>query len=111
MLGVKHMHKVSRRTVLRSAAFGLTVTPFAILYQANNALAADGALVSPDDAAAKAVHYVEDASRVKGASVGSKCANCALYLGSANSTQGPCQIFSGKQVKAAGWCSSWAPQM
>jgi len=27
------------------------------------------------------------------------------------SAQGPCQLFAGKQVKAAGWCSAWAPQM
>jgi hypothetical protein len=25
--------------------------------------------------------------------------------------QGPCQLFPGKQVKAAGWCTGWAPQM
>jgi hypothetical protein len=111
MSSVKHMDKVSRRTVLRSAAIGLTVTPLATFFDANNALAADAALVNPDDAAAKSVHYVEDANRAKGAAAGSKCANCALYLGRASSTQGPCQIFPGKQVKAAGWCSSWAPQM
>ena len=27
------------------------------------------------------------------------------------SAQGPCQLFPGKLVKAAGWCTGWAPQM
>src|SRR5665213_389568 len=111
MSSMKDLNYISRRTLLRSAAFSLTVTPLAVFLDANTALAADGPLVNPNDAAAKAVHYVEDANRAKGAGAGSKCANCALYIGSASSTQGPCQIFPGKQVKAAGWCSSWAPQM
>jgi hypothetical protein len=75
------------------------------------ALAADAPLVSPADPAARAVKYIPDASQAKGATPGMTCANCALYLGTSGSTQGPCQIFAGKQVKAAGWCSSWAPQM
>ncbi|TLY90372.1 MAG: High potential iron-sulfur protein, partial [Gammaproteobacteria bacterium] len=25
--------------------------------------------------------------------------------------QGPCQLFPGRQVKAAGWCTAWAPQL
>jgi hypothetical protein len=77
--------------------------------------AADGApaaaLLDAGSAAAKAVKYVEDAAKASGATPGSHCANCALYQGPDGSTQGPCQIFPGKAVKAAGWCSSWAPQM
>ena len=75
------------------------------------AFAADAALLNPAEPAAKAVRYVEDASHAKGATPGSTCANCALYLGASGSAQGACQIFAGKQVKAAGWCTSWAPQM
>jgi hypothetical protein len=111
MARVKDLNKFARRTVLRRAALGLVVTPLAVFFNTNRALAADGPLLNPDDAAAKAVRYVDDATRAKGATAGSRCANCALYLGNASSTQGPCQIFPGIQVKAAGWCSSWAPQM
>lgn len=60
---------------------------------------------------AQAVKYVEDGTHASGAAPGSTCANCALYQGAAGSKQGPCQIFPGKDVKAAGWCTSWAPQM
>ena len=56
------------------------------------------------------MQYTEDAKSAKGAQ-GNSCANCALYQGASGTTQGPCQLFPGKDVKAAGWCSSWAPQM
>jgi hypothetical protein len=74
---------------------------------------ADGAAPLLDVASpqAKAVKYVEDAKEAKGATAGSSCANCALYQGAAGSKQGPCQLFPGKDVKASGWCTSWAPQM
>jgi hypothetical protein len=88
--------------------------PFTVLAAARPR-AADAApaaaLLAASSAEAKAVKYVEDAARASGATPGSRCANCALYQGPDGSTQGPCQIFPGKAVKAAGWCSSWAPQM
>lgn len=68
-------------------------------------------LLDPGSAQARAVKYVEDAAQASGAAAGSRCATCALYQGPYGSTQGPCQLFPGKAVKAAGWCSSWAPQM
>jgi len=101
---------ISRRRLLRGVAFGATVAPLALL-RLSAAFGADGPLLNPADPAAKAVRYVEDARYAKGASAGSSCANCALYLGATESAQGTCQIFPGKQVKAAGWCASWAPQM
>ncbi|MGH8131907.1 MAG: high-potential iron-sulfur protein [Steroidobacteraceae bacterium] len=64
-----------------------------------------------NDPQAKVVRYVEDASEAKGATAGSSCANCGLYQGTSGSPQGPCQLFPGKDVKAKGWCTSWAPQM
>ena len=75
------------------------------------AFAAGVPLLNPADPAAKAVKYVEDAKRTRDAPAGNTCGNCALYQGASGSSQGPCQIFPGKDVKAAGWCSSWAPQM
>ena len=101
---------ISRRRVLRAVAAGIVLAPLAVC-ALRGALASEGALLDAADPAAKAVKYVDDAKRAKGVTPGSTCANCALYLGAAGSAQGPCQIFPGKQVKAAGWCSSWAPQM
>jgi hypothetical protein len=93
-------------------ALGLAV-PLAVIGVTRGARGAAAAAPLLDAAApeARAVKYVEDGAHASGAAPGSTCANCALYQGAQGSTQGPCQIFPGKEVKAAGWCSSWAPQM
>ena len=100
---------LSRRGLLLRLLAGLTLLPLAAA--ARRALGAPAPLLPLDAPEAKAVKYVEDARRAQGAAPGSTCANCALYQGPNGSTQGPCQLFPGKEVKAAGWCSSWAPQM
>jgi hypothetical protein len=100
----------SRRELLRRVLPGLALAPL-IALPLPRAFAAEAPLLSVSDPAAKAVKYTEDASKAKGVPPGNTCASCALYQGKSSSTQGPCQIFPGKQVKAAGWCSSWAPQM
>lgn len=96
----------SRRTLLKKLAVGISLIPIAEL-KIGQVFAAEAPLVTADDPTAKALKYVDNASKASGAKPGSKCANCMLYQGAAGSTQGPCQIFVGKQVKAAGWCSSW----
>jgi hypothetical protein len=101
---------LSRRKLLQRMALGVSLTPL-VSGGLRRALAAADPLLSVDAPAAKAVKYVEDASKAKGATPGSNCANCGLYQGKNGSSQGPCQLFPGKDVKAAGWCSSWAPQM
>jgi hypothetical protein len=100
---------LSRRQLLRRLALGASFTPFALM-SLRQAFAAQPllAVTAPE---AKAVNYVEDAKSAKGASAGSSCANCALYQGANGSSQGPCQLFPSNDVKAAGWCSSWAAQM
>ena len=100
----------SRRHLLQKLTLGVPLLPLAA-YRLSVALAADAPLLSPDAKEAKSVKYVEDASKAQGAVPGSTCANCAVYQGHSGALTGPCQIFPGKQVKAAGWCSSWAPQM
>jgi hypothetical protein len=99
----------ARRRLLERLFLGV---PLAALVASRSARA-DGAapLLDVASPAAKAVKYVEDAKQAKGATAGSSCANCALYQGAAGSKQGPCQLFAGKDVKASGWCTSWAPQM
>jgi hypothetical protein len=109
-------HDQTRRTFVRAWILGVAAGPAAVSALAAvaskaGAATADLPLLSPDDPAARKVKYTEDASQVQSAKNGNKCANCALYEGTYNSTQGPCQIFPDKHVKAAGWCSSWAPQI
>ena len=95
----------SRRRLIRQVALGTLLVPLA--GTALRARAADLPLVAADDPTAKALRYVADASKASDAKPGSKCANCQLYQGAADSTQGGCLLFPGKAVKATGWCSSW----
>jgi High potential iron-sulfur protein len=104
----------TRRSVLRRAALALPLIPLAAVSSRQalaNAAAGALPLLSSDDPQAKQLKYVTDAKQASAAKPDSTCANCALYQGSYGSAQGPCQIFPGKAVKAAGWCSAWAPQM
>ena len=101
---------LSRRRLLRRLALGALVAPLAAGAW-RTTRAASAPLLSVDAPEAKAVKYVENARDAHGAAPGNNCANCGLYQGPNGSTQGPCQLFPGKEVKAAGWCSSWAPQM
>jgi hypothetical protein len=100
----------SRRSLLQKLTLGVPLIPLAA-YQLHAEAAADMPLLSTGEKEAKTYKYVEDASKAQGAIPGSTCANCALYQGHSGSLTGPCQIFPNKVVKAAGWCSSWAPQM
>jgi hypothetical protein len=100
---------VPRRRLLQRLALGACVLSLGTVVRSTRA--ASSPLLSIDAPEAKAVKYVENAHSAQGAAAGSSCANCALYQGPDGSTQGPCQLFPGKDVKAAGWCSSWAPQL
>ena len=100
---------LSRRRLLRRLALGASVAPLAA--GALRTTRAASPLLSVDAPEAKAVKYVENARDAPSATAGNNCANCGLYQGPNGSSQGPCQLFPGKEVKAAGWCSSWAPQM
>ena len=101
---------LSRRKLLTRLALGVGLAPLAAV-TVRPALAAESPLLPVSAPEAKAVTYVEVAAQAKEAPPGSSCANCALYQGAYGSAQGLCQLFPGKDVKAAGWCSSWAPQM
>jgi hypothetical protein len=100
---------LTRRNFVRRCLFGATAASLAFA-RLTESRAADAPLLSPSDPAAKKLKYTEDASKVKEAG-SNKCSSCVLYQGTDSSQQGPCQIFPGKQVKAAGWCTSWAPQL
>ena len=96
----------ARRRLLERLVLGAAALPLAEgVWRAAPAQPA-AALLSVDAPEAKAVHYVEDAKAAK-ESAGNTCAGCGLYQGANGSVQGPCQLFPGKAVKAAGWCASW----
>lgn len=101
---------ISRRRLLEKGLLGVALLPL-VVARTNLARGADAPLLSPSDPAAMKVKYTPDAREAKGVPPGNKCANCALYEGTYQSTQGPCQLFPDKRVMAAGWCSSWSPQM
>ena len=96
----------SRRQLLRRVALGVAFIPIAGV-AVPTALGADLPLVTADDPIAKALKYVNDASKATDAKPGSKCADCALYKGAVGAARGPCLLFPGKAVRATGWCRSW----
>jgi hypothetical protein len=103
------LRSLARRRLLQGLALALPLGVLGMKPRAHAAAAAP--LLDATSPEARAVKYVEDAARASGATAGSSCANCALYQGTDGSKQGPCQIFPGKEVRAGGWCSSWAAQM
>jgi hypothetical protein len=71
--------------------------------------------VEADNATAKALGYVEDASKVDTAKykqykADQVCNNCKLVQGKAGDARRPCQLFPGKSVAAKGWCAGWVKQ-
>jgi hypothetical protein len=112
--------KTERRDRSRRSFIALAgVTGAAVLVGIRPALtfAQGGALphVAESDPTAKALGYVEDASKVDKTKFpaykpGARCATCNFYQGKAGDEYGPCQIFPGKSVAAKGWCASHSPK-
>jgi len=106
------LSKIARRKFIQLsavAAAGCLVAP------ARQAQAGDMPQLSEDDPMAAAMKYTHDASSVDPKSRNNpaavqNCANCALIQGNDGDAWRPCQIFPGKAVAAAGWCSVWAPK-
>jgi hypothetical protein len=88
-------HDKSRRAILK----GLAVIP--VIAIAGFQSKSYAAMLTADDPTAKALAYTP-----KSTTEGQSCSNCNLYKGGAAAT-GPCPIFPGKEVAAAGWCKSW----
>ncbi len=96
------MSKIARRQFIQLsavAAAGCLVRP------GQEARADDVPHLSEDDPTAQGLKYVN-----KSTTDGQTCANCALVQGADGDEWRPCQIFPGKAVNAAGWCSVWAPK-
>lgn len=101
---------ISRRSLLKGALIGLAAVPASSLL-ARNAQAATE-FVDPASPQAKALGYTPDASKVDAKAnpvykPGQDCANCIQFGGKAGATEGPCNLFPGKVVKAGGWCKVW----
>ena len=89
--------KISRRKFIA----GATVVPLQP-WLAGMVVASDLPELTVDDPTAVALGYV-----LESATDGQNCANCQLYTGEDGAELGPCAIFPGKSVRAAGWCKSW----
>ncbi len=60
--------------------------------------------VDPESAQASALQYVAESP-----DPATNCANCTLYQGAEGEEMGPCPLFPGSSVHAAGWCSAYVP--
>ena len=106
------LSKIARRKFIQLSA---VAAAGCFMQPGREAQAGDLPQLSVDDPMAKAMKYTEDASSVDPATRNNpaaeqNCANCALVQGNDGDAWRPCQIFPGKAVAAAGWCSVWAPK-
>jgi hypothetical protein len=101
-----------RRALMRLGAAGIATAALAA-GRVRDA-EADTVRLTEDDAQAKALAYVHDATTVDGArypqrsSADMVCSSCQLFKGEAGSAWGKCTLFPGKQVNADGWCIAYA---
>jgi High potential iron-sulfur protein len=103
---------MNRRSLLNSLA--ATAAAVAI-FRSVKARAAELPHLDVKDPAAVALGYVETATHVDAKKYpayvkGSQCDNCLLLQGSSGAYR-PCNLFNGKLVSAAGWCSGWSAEI
>lgn len=106
------MSKIARRQFIQLSAVAAAAC---VIRPGQEAQAQDMPKVEESDSMAAAMKYTHDASTVDASSRANPapdqtCANCALVQGEDGPEWRPCQIFPGKVVNAAGWCSVWAPK-
>lgn len=106
------MSKIARRKFIQLSAVAVAGC---LAHPGRKVFAQDLPHLAVDDAMAGAMKYTHDASTVEPATranpaADQTCANCALIQGNDGDEWRPCQIFPGKAVNAAGWCSVWAPK-
>ena len=107
---------VSRRRFLAQVA--MAVPAGALVLGAVNTASAEAAALPKlelTDPSAKALLYVDDASKVDRKNPlaarytpAQTCASCAQIKGKPGDAYRPCGIFPGKLVASKGWCSVWA---
>ena len=99
---------MNRRTFIKNTAVTISgLTLLKVSSYSNQAAAAE--LVSTTDTMAVSLKYVEDAAEASTRTdKDAICANCQFYSDTADTDAGPCSLFSGKAVKAKGWCTAWS---
>ena len=116
-------NKLTRRHLIGASLLGLSAIPVVTetaLAQAKPAAApaakpAAGALpgLSPTEPAAKALGYIEDATKVDAkanpnSTAGQHCGNCLQWADKDRKVAlAKCNLFPGKLVKNPGWCKVW----
>jgi hypothetical protein len=103
---------MNRRSLVKS--LGGAAAALAIL-RGTESRAADLPHLDVKDPQAIALGYVEEATRADVKKYptyvkGSRCDNCLLLQGSSGAYR-PCNLFAGKVVSAAGWCSGWSAEI
>jgi hypothetical protein len=104
---------VNRRSLVKSLAAAAAT---ASMLRSAESRAVDLPHLDVKDPAAVAVGYVENATQVNAKKYptyvqGSSCDNCLLLQGSSGASYRPCNLFAGKLVSVAGWCSGWAAEI
>jgi high potential iron-sulfur protein len=105
-------NKISRRSIIKSGLIAGAILPVAGLVS-RSAEAAALPPLDPSDPTAKALGFVNDASKVDTKAYptfkpAQKCSTCAQYQGKPGDATAACTIFAGKSVPQGGWCQVWA---
>jgi hypothetical protein len=112
----------SRRGFLKLTGLGLVAAAFSkvIAPSAASAQTPPAVALNEKDPLAQSLGYHADAKKVdvkkwpkRAGAEGAKqfCKTCQFYQAKGDpskTAEAPCQIFAGKNVKAGGWCNSWA---
>jgi hypothetical protein len=90
----------------------VTLPAAALATAAARASAQQSARLEETDAAAVALGYRHDATKVDKAkwpsfAPGRICANCSLYAAKGNEEWAPCAAVGNRLVNAKGWCAAW----
>jgi hypothetical protein len=104
--------KISRRSLVKGGLIAGALLPTLSLTSGNASAAALPPL-DPNDPTAKALGFVNDASKVDTKTypmfkAGQKCGTCAQFQGKPGDATAACTIFAGKSVPQGGWCQVWA---
>jgi len=104
---------VKRRSLLQNLAAAAAAVS---ILRGGRSQAAELPHLNVKDPDAVALGYVENATQVDAKKYpnyvqGSNCENCLLLQGSSGAGYRPCNLFAGKLVSAAGWCSGWTAEI
>ncbi len=104
---------LNRRSLLKSLA--ATAAAAAAVLRGVKSRSAELPHLNVKDPQAVKLGYVENATQVDAKKYpayvkGSRCDNCLLLQGSSGAYR-PCNLFAGKLVSAAGWCTGWSAEI